>query len=165
MASFSTEYEQRWARRASELGRDLTTEEANEVEGLLFQPWIDGGRIDDLIRRHHANHGRSGGLTDLIVLGHHLRQTRDETRIDALFGGLLARRVKAFHQWWPKASSGHVASMREAARAAAEAMDVYVEYFISLDSLGLDAERDALRAEMQRFQDRLPATQVLPKLR
>jgi len=165
MASFGVEYERAWVARSRALGRELTPQEAQEVQGLLFQSWIDAGRLDELIRTVHANHGRDGGLVDIIVLGHHLRQTRDEARIHALFGGLVSRRVKAFHQWWPRASTGHVGCMRDAARASAEAMDAYAEYFISLDSLGLLAQKEALREEMLRFQQRLPARQVLPKAR
>ena len=52
--------------------------------------------------------------------------------------------------------------MRESARASAEAMDAYTEYFISLDKLGLLTEREELRAEMKRFQAREPARKVLP---
>lgn len=165
MASFGVEYERAWARQAKQLGRDLTTEESSEVEGRLFEAWLDAGRFDELIRTVLARHGRDGGLVDIIVLGHHLRQARDEARLHALFGALISRRVKAFHTWWPRAEAGHLGCMREAARAAAEAMDVYAEYFSSLDSLGLADQKEALRAEMLRFQQRLPVKAVLPKSR
>lgn len=165
MPSFSVEYERLWTRRARELGRNLTSEESAALEGRLFQTWIDAGRLDALIRKVHANHGRDGGMEAIIVLGHHLRAAGDHARIHALFGGLISRRVKAFHEWWPKATEGHAGSMREAASAAAEAMDAYVEYFISLDALGLTAEMERLREEMQRFQARAPLRQVLPKTR
>jgi len=165
MASFSAEFETQWAHRAKQLGRDLHEEESRALEGELFQAWIDAGRLDELIRTVHANHGRGGGLVDIVTLGHHLRQARDERRLHTLFGGLLSRRVKAFYTWWAKAESGHAGGMREAARACAEAMDAYVEYFISLDSLGLAAQKEALRAEMLRFQQRLPLKQVLPPSR
>lgn len=77
---------------------------------------------------------------------------------------MIAIRVKAFHQWWPRAAEGHVGCMREAARAAAQAMDAYLEYFNSLDRLGLMAERESLRAEMLRFQAREPVKNVLPQV-
>lgn len=163
MPTFSTELERLWAKRSKELGRPLTSDESRELSGHLFQSWIDAQRLDDLIRTVLANWGRDGGLEETIVLGHHLRETRDEARIHALFRGLLSRRVKAFYQWWPKASQGNAGHMREASRAAAEAMDVYIEYFNSLDRLGLIAEREALREEMKRFQARDPVSQVLPK--
>lgn len=165
MPTFAVEFERLWASRAKELGRDLTREESDEIDGRLFQSWITAGRLDELIRTIHANWGRNGGLEEIIVLGHHLRQSRDEARIHALFGGLISRRVKAFHEWWPRAADGHIGCMREAARASAEAMDAYVEYFISLEQLGLGPQRDALREEMKRFQAREPARQVLPKSR
>ena len=125
--------------------------------------WIDAGRLDDLIQTILANHGRDGGLEEIIVLGHHFRETRDEARIHVLFRGLLSRRVKAFHEWWPRAAEGHVGCMQASARASAEAMDAYIEYFTSLDRLGLVAQLDELRAEMKRFQAREPAKNVLPK--
>lgn len=53
--------------------------------------------------------------------------------------------------------------MREAARASAEAMDVYLEYFNSLDRLGLTDEREGIRAEMRQFQAREPAKNILPR--
>jgi hypothetical protein len=165
MPSFSVEYERAWIKRAKELGRDLTREEATEVEGLLFQAWMNAGRLDELIRTVLAKYGRDGGLDDIIVLGHHLRVARDEARVHQLFGGLVSRRVKAFYQWWPRAIEGHIGCMREAARASAEAMDAYSEYFISLDALDLDAEKELLREEIRRFQAREPLRQVLPKLR
>lgn len=163
MPSFSVELERLWARRAKELGRGLTNEESRELNGQLFQAWIDAGRIDELIRTILANFGREGGLQEIIELGYHLRESKDEAHIHALFRGLISRRVKAFHEWWPRATQGHVGCMREAARASAETMDAYVEYFISLDKLGLLTEREALREEMKRFQARETVKSVLPK--
>ena len=163
MATFGVEFESLWAKRAKELGRDLTKEESRELDGLLFQSWIDSGRLDDLIRTIFANSGRDGGLEEIAVLGYHLRATKDVDRIHKLFRGLISRRVKAFHEWWPRALKGHVGCMREAARASAEAMDAYIEYFNSLDNLGLVSEREDLRTEMKRFQAREPARAVLPK--
>ncbi len=163
MPTFRVELERLCAQRARQLGRDLTAEELREIDGHLFQSWIEAGRLDELIRTVIANAGRNGGLVDITVLGHHLRETQDAARIHTLFRRLISIRVKAFHQWWPRAPEGHVGSMREAARAAAEAMDAYSEYFISLDRLGLMEEREDLRAEMKRFQAREPAKSVLPR--
>lgn len=163
MPTYSVEFERLWAKRAKALGRTLTAEESRVLDGELFQSWMDAGRLDELIRTILANSGREGGEDEIVALGYHLRETRDQARIHALFRGLISRRVKAFHEWWPRASEGHVGGMREAARASAEAMDAYVEYFNSLDRLGLHAERDALREEMKRFQAREPAKAVLPK--
>jgi hypothetical protein len=163
MPTFSVEFERLWAKRSKELGRTLTSEESRELDGQLFHSWIDAGRLDDLIRTILANFGRDGGLEEIIVLGAHLREAGDQAHIHTLFRGLISRRVKAFHQWWPRASGGHVGCMREAARASAEAMDVYIEYFNSLDRLGLHAEREELREEMKRFQAREPVKAVLPK--
>lgn len=165
MPSFSVEYERLWSQRARALGRDLTAEEARQLEGELFQAWIDAERFDELIRTIHANHGHSGGGEDIVVLGYHLRERKDRDRIHQFLGGLISRRVKAFYQWWPKAEEGHIGSMREAARASAEAMDAYSEYYISLDSLGLHDEKERLREEMRQFQARLPVKSVLPRTR
>jgi hypothetical protein len=55
--------------------------------------------------------------------------------------------------------------MQASARAAAEAMDVFIEYFHSLHALGLDAGCDALRAAMQGFQSRCPQKDVLSAVR
>ncbi|MBH9553192.1 hypothetical protein [Inhella gelatinilytica] len=164
MASYSVEFERLWAQRAKDLGRDLTPDETKRLDGELFQAWIDAGRLDELIRTILANFGRDGGLIEIVELGHHLRETRDRARIDTLFRGLISRRVKAFHDWWPRAEEGHIGCMQAAARASAEAMDVYLEYFHSLDTLGLEAERDAVRAEALRFQQRLAPKHVLPKM-
>mgnify|MGYP001295621414 CR=1 FL=1 len=163
MATFSAELERLWKKRSKELGRPLTPEESRKLDGELFQEWIDTGRIGELIKTILANWGRDGGLQEIMVLGFHLRGTKDDAHIHSLFRGLLSRRVKAFYEWWPKASEGHVGHMQSAARAAAEAMDIYVEYFISLDKLGLMAEREALREEMRRFQAREPIKSALPK--
>lgn len=165
MPTFSAEYERAWAKRSKELARALTQDEATEVEGQLFQAWIDAGRLDELIRTVLAKYGRDGGVVDIAVLGHHLRKVKDEARVHQFFGGLLSRRVKAFYGWWPKANEGHIGCMRESARASAEAMDAYTEYFISLDALGLTDEKELLREEMKRFQAREPVKKVLPKSR
>jgi hypothetical protein len=163
MATFSAEFEKLWAKRSKDLGRDLTSEESAVLRSELFHLWIDDGRLDDLIRTVHANHGRDGGLEEIIVLGYHLRETKDADRIHALFRGLISRRVKAFYDWWPRASTGHVGCMKDAARAMAEAMDAYTEYFISLHKLGLQVECDQLREEMKKFQAREKMSAVLPK--
>lgn len=163
MPTFSAEFEKLYARTARERGRDLATAEKVALEGELFESWIKAGRIAELIRTIHANHGRDGGLDDIIALGYHLRETKDAAHIHLLFRGLISRRVKAFHDWWPRAAEGHVGCMQTAARAMAEAMDAYMEYFISLDKLGLEVEREALREEMKRFQARQAVSAVLPK--
>ncbi|WP_425259180.1 hypothetical protein ACPOLB_27075 [Rubrivivax sp. RP6-9] len=163
MPTFRVELDRLCAKRAKDLGRDLTAEELREIDGRLFQAWIDAGRLDDLIRTIIANFGRDGGLEEIIVLGHHLRETKDVARIHALFRRLISIRVKAFHLWWPRAAEGHVGCMREAARTSAAAMDAYLEYFNSLDRLGLQEERENLRAEMQRFQAREAVRNVLPQ--
>lgn len=163
MASFSVEFERTWLRRAKELGRDLTTEERATLEAAQFQEWIDTNRLDELIRMIHANYGREGGLDDIQALGYHLRKTSDIERVHVLHRGLISTRVNAFYDWWPRASEGNIGCMHSAARSVAEAMQVYVEYFASLDSLGLTAEREALREEMQRFQARQPLKDVLPR--
>lgn len=163
MPSFSTEFERLYATTAKPLGRALTSEEKRALEGELFASWIKAGRIAELIRMIHANYGRDGGLDDIIVLGYHLREARDAEHIHLLFRGLITRRVKAYYEWWPRAAEGHVGCIQTAARAMAEAMDAYIEYFVSLDKLGLDVEREALREEMKRFQAREPVAKVLPR--
>ena len=165
MASFSSELERACAKQAKELGRDLTSEELEQIEGLLFESWIDAGRLDELIRVIFARFGRDGGLTEIATLGHHLRETKDVERIHALFGGLLSCRVKAFHEWWPRAREGHIGCMQSAARASSEAFDIYVEYFYSLSTLSLVNECEALRNEMLRFQNRDSPKHILPPLR
>ena len=163
MPSFSIEFDRLWTKQAKELGRDLTKDESRELDGRLFQSWIDSGRLDELIRTILANSGRAGGLEEIVALGYHLRQCKDEARIHTLFRSLISIRVKAFHQWWPRATDGQVSCMREAARSAAEAMDAYIEYFNSLDQLGLIEQKEVLREEMKRFQARETAKKVLHK--
>ncbi len=161
MPSFSAEFETLCGRQARQLGRDLRSEELQRLEGELFESWLQAGRVDELIRTVLARHGNDGGLVDIVTLAHHLRSTRDEARIHAFLGALLTRRVKAFYRWWPKAAQGHLGSMQAAARAAAEAMDAFIEYVHSLHALGLDAQCEQLREGMRRFQDRDPLKQVL----
>lgn len=165
MASFSAEFDRICGKHAKELGRDLRGDELELLEGQLFQAWLEAGRLDELIRVILARFGRDGGATEIATLGHHLRQTKDEARIHALFGSLLSRRVKAFHEWWPRAGEGHLGCMQAAARASAEAFDVYIEYFHSLHALGLADECEALREEMLRFQNRESRRKVLPAAR
>jgi hypothetical protein len=165
MPTFAVEHDRACARQAKALGRALTGEEIARLEGELLEAWIAAGRLDELIRTLLQRFGRDGGLVEIATLGHHLRATRDAPRVHALFGGLLSRRVKAFHDWWPDAAEGHLGAMQAAARTAAEAMDAYLEYMHCLHALALVDEAEALRAEMLRFQARLPARTVLPPRR
>lgn len=165
MANFSTELDRAYVKKAKELGRPLTTEESTKLEGILFESWINEGRIDELIRTVLNRYGSDGGLTDIIILGHHLRVTKDEARIHSFFGSLLSRRVKAFYQWWPRARDGHLGCMQASAKASGEAFDIYIEYYHSLHALGLADECEALRKEMLRFQNRESIKSILPKSR
>lgn len=162
MPTYSVEFERLWAKQSKELGRDLTEEESRRLDAVLFHSWIETGRLDELIHTTMTRSGRDGGLEEVMVLGHHLREIKDEARIHSFFRGLIRIRVKAFHEWWPQAAQGHIGCMCEAARASAEVMNVYVEYFHSLDRLGLDQQKEALREEMLRFQAREPVSRVLP---
>jgi len=161
MASFSAELDALCRRQAREQGRDLAVDEIDRLEGELFNAWLASGRVDALARLLLHRFGRDGGLVEIVSLGHHLRKTRDEARIHSFFNALLSRRIKAFYGWWPKASQGHLGSMQSAARAAAETMDVYIEYFHSLHALGLEAGCEQLRDGMRRFQARDPMATVL----
>jgi hypothetical protein len=165
MPTFSAELDKACARAAREAGRDLAADEITRIEGQLFEDWIAAGRQDELIRTVLARYGRDGGLVDIITLGQHLRETRDGARIHALFGQLLSRRVKAFFEWWPQAADGHLGCMQASARAAAAAMDVFIEYFHSRHALGLDAGCDAVREAMLRLQSRRPQKDVLSAIR
>ena len=154
MGSFPKELDSAWRKRESVLGRELSGEEGTVVEGKLFEAWIAAGRYDELIRRIHSIHAVEGGLTDIIVLGYSLREKRDIERIHALFRGLLNRRLKAFWSSWPYALQGHVGHMVAASKSASATMEVYLEYFHSLTTVGLAQESDALHIEMLAFQAR-----------
>ena len=137
-----------------ELGRVLFKEESDALEGELFQHWVAAERYDELIRRMHAVYDRDGGLEECIVLGIALQEAGDSERIDTLFRGLINRRVKAFWTHWELAVSGHPGHMRGCARQAADAMEIYLEYYIRLANLGEHEKKEALRAEMLAFQAR-----------
>ena len=155
MASFSVELDVLLRKRQAELGRELTGDELEVAEGELYRAWLHAERFDELITKFLYEHGRDGGLVDCIVLGNALRKAQDVDRIHKLFRSLVTRRTNAFWQSWPKAAKGHIGHMRDAARYMAAAMDAFTEYFISLDALGLVAEKEALRAEMLALQDRV----------
>jgi hypothetical protein len=137
-----------------ELGRVLFKEESDALEGELFESWVAAKRYDELIRRMHAIYDRDGGLEECIVLGIALQEAGDYERIDALFQGLISRRVKAFWANWERASSGHPGHMRGCAKQASDAMEVYLEYYIRLANLGQHEKKEALLAEMLAFQAR-----------
>ena len=154
MGTFPRELDQVVGRRMKELGRVLTKEESAIVEAKLFDEWIDAGRYDELIRRIHAVYDREGGHVECVVLGHALQEKRDIERIDALFQGLIKRRVKAFWSNWELAKSGHPGHMHGCARQSASAMEAYLEYYIRLANLGLEDRKEQVRHEMLAFQAR-----------
>jgi hypothetical protein len=155
MPSFSSELNAAWKKRAKALGRDPTQEEGEVIEAELVQAWISAKRFDELITRFLSQYGREGGHIELIVLGHALRKNKDLDRTHKLFRSVVTRRTNAFWQSWPKAATGHIGHMRDAAKYMSEAMLAYTEYVISLDALGMTAERELLRAEMLSLQDRI----------
>jgi hypothetical protein len=154
MGHFPRELDKAWVARRRELGRELSEEEGQRVEVELFEHWVAAVRFDELIRRVHSVFDVEGGTHELAVLGYALRQKKDAQRIHALFQGLISRRRKAFWESWPQASAGHVGQMVLAAQRLAAAMEVYLEYFHSLSSLGLEAEAGQLREEMRKLQMR-----------
>jgi hypothetical protein len=154
VSTFPRELDKAFARRMKELGRDLTREEGEVLEGKLFESWIEAGRYDELICRMHAVYDREGGLVECVVLGEALQKAGDIARIDALFQGLIKRRANAFWANWKQAQAGHPGHMRGCARQAAELMDVYLEYYIRAANLGLDDRKDQIRQKMLAFQAR-----------
>ena len=154
VSTFPKEIDKAVARRMKELGRVLTREESEVVHAELFQDWVNAERYDDLIRRIHAMYDREGGHEECIVLGHALQEATDTVRIDALFQGLIKRRVKAFWSNWELAKSGHPGHMHGCAKQSASAMEAYLEYYIRLANLGLEDRKEQVRHEMLAFQAR-----------
>ncbi len=155
MGNFPKERDTAWRKRRKELGRDLTNEEGEQLEGELFEAWVDAGRYDELIRRIHHEFDVEGGAHECAVLGYALREAKDAGRLHTLFRGLISRRTKAFWESWPSAESGHVGHMLLASQRMASAMESFLEYFHSLTSLGLQEQSEKLRAEMHSFQSRV----------
>ena len=154
MSTFPRELDKLIGRRMKELGRVLFKEESDALEGQLFLDWVAAKRYDELIRRMHAIYDRDGGLEECVVLGIALQDAGDSARIDTLFRGLINRRVKAFWANWEHALIGHPGHMRGCAKQAADAMEVYLEYYIRLANLGQHEQKEELRAEMLAFQAR-----------
>lgn len=154
MSKFETAHDLAWQKLAKELGRDPTRDESDRLEGELFDRWIAERRFDDLIRHVQEAYELEGGQVDLAVLGKGLRDAGEVDRVHTLFRGMLRARSRAFWQSWPEAQKGHLGHMVAAAKHYAATMQAYGEYWHNLWSLGLEAEREALRAEMLRFQAR-----------
>ena len=154
MGSFPRELDVVVGRRMKEFGRTLTRQESEVAEAELFQRWVNAGRYDELIRRIHAVYDREGGHEECVVLGHALQQAGDVERIEALFQGLIKRRVKAFWSNWELAKSGHPGHMLGCAKQSASAMETYLEYYIRVANLGLEERKEQLRQEMLAFQAR-----------
>ena len=154
MSKFSRAYDAAWQRLADTLGRDPNGDEAEVLEGTLFNEWIEAGRFDELIAHIHDQYEREGGFTDVAVLCVALRRTKDVTRIEKLLGGLITRREALFWAGWPKAQEGHLGYMRDCAKLAAAVMERQAERFHNFWSLGMEAEMEQVRATMLRFQGR-----------
>ncbi len=156
MSKFERTYDTEWEKLARTLGRDPSAEEAERLEGELFERWIAEKRFDDLIRHVQEQYDLEGGRIDIIVLGKGLRDAGEIERVHALFRGLVGSRSRAFWRSWPEAQKGHLGHMRDAAKYYATCMEVYAEYWHNLWSLKLEAEQDALKQEMLAFQARMP---------
>lgn len=155
MGNFPKELDSAWRKRRKELGRELTGEEGEQLEGELFESWVDAGRYDELIRRIHHEFDVEGGAHECAVLGYALREAKDAERLHTLFRGLISRRTKAFWESWPAAESGHVGHMLLASQRMTSAMESFLEYFHSLTTLGLKEESEQLRLDMLAFQTRI----------
>lgn len=156
MSKFERTYDAEWEKLARTLGRDPSSDEAERLEGELFEQWIAEKRFDDLIRHVQEQYDLEGGRIDIIVLGKGLRDAGEVERVHALFRGLIGSRSRAFWRSWPEAQKGHLGHMRDAAKHYANCMEVYAEYWHNLWSLKLEAEQDALKQEMLAFQARTP---------
>lgn len=154
MGTFPKELDQVWRQRRKELGRELTASEGIDVEGALFESWVDAERFDELIRRIHSVYDVEGGVHEIAVLGYALRERKDVPRIHSLFRGLLSRRLKSFWKAWRTAEEGHIGGMLLAAQRCASAMEAYVEYYHSLWAVDLGEECDRLQQEMLALQQR-----------
>jgi hypothetical protein len=155
MGSFPSEFDSAWRKRKKELGRELSSQEGEQVEGELFESWIASRRYDELIRRIHHEYGVEGGLHECAVLGYALREAGDVERIRTLFSGLISRRTKAFWDSWPSAETGHVAQMLLASQRMASTMETYLEYFHSLTALDMQSESEQVRSDMIALQTRI----------
>lgn len=154
MSKFETALHAILEAQETQLGRDLDSDEIGRLEGELFDRWIAERRFDDLVRHVQEAYEDEGGLTDLVLLASALRHAGDVERTHALFRGLVASRSRGFWRSWPKAATGHIGHMRDAAKHAAATMEALAEYFLALMSLGLAAEAEAVRADMRRLQAR-----------
>ncbi len=157
MSKFERAYDKAWQQLADSLGRDPNTEEAEVLEGTLFEEWIAQEKFDDLIKHLHESYEREGGHTDVVVLCIALRKTKDVARIEKLIGGFIKMREKLFWAGWPKAQEGHLGYMRDCAKLAAAAMEMQAELFHNYWSLGMEAEMEQTRAAMLKFQSRTRA--------
>jgi hypothetical protein len=153
-SKFSRACDKAWQKLADSLGRDPHQEEADVLEGTLYDEWIAAERFDDLIAHLHDCYEREGGLADIVVLCIALRKTKDVPRIEKLIGGLIKMREKLFWAGWPKAQEGHLGHMRDCAKLAAAVMEMQAERFHNYWSLGMETEMEATRAMMLRFQNR-----------
>ena len=121
MSKFERAYDKAWQQLADSLGRDPHSDEAEVLEGTLFNEWIAAEKFDDLIKHLHDSYEREGGFTDIAVLCVALRKQKDVARIEKLIGGFIKMREKLFWAGWPKAQEGHLGYMRDCAKLAAAA--------------------------------------------
>ena len=154
MSAYSNAIDETCDKRAVELGRELNSDEIEEVEDKLFQSWIGAGRFIELIEYANTEFELQDGEAFCVSLGNAICKTRNAAYAQQLFEGLSHAREAAFWRVWPKAQLGHIGAMKEAATHLANTMKALAELYRCYSALENEAGKQQVHGEMLRLQER-----------
>lgn len=154
MTAFSSAIDAACEGLAAELGRDLHSDEIEEIEDKLLRAWIDTARFNELIEYARDEFELRDGEVFCSSLGSALCRTKNSELARDLFSGLALAREAAFWRVWPQAQAGHIGAMKEAANHLANSLKALSELYRCYSALGNGPGMAQVQAEMLRLQAR-----------
>ena len=154
MSAYSNAIDKACDKRTLELGRDLNSDEVQEVEDKLLQSWIGASRFIELIEYAKDEFELQDGEAFCASLGNALCKTENSNLAQQLFEGLAHAREAAFWRVWPKAQLGQIGAMKEASVHLANAMKALSELYRCYAALKNEAGKRLVQAAMLRLQER-----------
>ena len=154
MTAYSDAIDEAYEKLSAKLGRELSSDEIEELEGRLLQSWVGAGRFKELVEYAQDEFELQDGEAFCTSLGNLLCKVGEVALANELFRRLAQAREAAFWRVWPKAQLGHIGLMKEAAIHLANAMKSLAELYRCYAAVGDEQGKNRVKAEMLRLQDR-----------
>lgn len=154
MTAYSNAIDEAYEELSAKLGRELHSDEVEELEGRLLQSWVSAGRFKELVEYAEDEFEFQDGEAFCASLGNALCTTGEVALAKNLFQTLAQAREAAFWRVWPKAQLGHIGLMKQAAVHLANTMKALSELYRCYAAVGDDLGQNRVKDEMLRLQER-----------